>query len=199
MTDARSEELRVLVFKNRGALLSMPAVLLSLFGKPSAFGIAVGLPLAFLGEALRCWAVGYSGATTRSDRVEAPKLVTAGPYAYVRNPLYLGNFMTAAGFTLAFTGKNSFFGRAALAFAALGTLAGVYSMIIPHEEQFLQSEFGEEFTAYCERVPPIVPLSEPAEVGSGDYDPAVLLSSESKTFVTFGAMLAMLALKSMRA
>ncbi|MBV9148263.1 MAG: isoprenylcysteine carboxylmethyltransferase family protein [Candidatus Eremiobacteraeota bacterium] len=193
-----TDQLQTFVFKNRGALLSVPAVLLSLFGKPSAFSVAAGLPLAFLGEALRCWAVGYSGATTRSDRVEAPKLVTAGPYAYVRNPLYLGNFITAAGFTLAFTGRNSFFGRAALAFAALGSIAAVYSMIIPHEEQFLQREFGDEFTAYCDRVPPIVPLSEPAENGTGEYDPDVLLSSESKTFVTFGAMLAMLALKSIR-
>ena len=193
-----SDQLQTFVFKNRGALLSVPAVLLSLFGKPSAFSVAAGLPLAFLGEALRCWAVGYSGATTRSDRVEAPKLVTAGPYAYVRNPLYLGNFITAAGFTLAFTGRNSFFGRAALAFAALGSIAAVYSMIIPHEEQFLQREFGDEFTAYCDRVPPIVPLSEPAENGTGEYDADVLLSSESKTFVTFGAMLAMLALKSIR-
>ena len=193
-----TDQLQTFVFKNRGALLSVPAVLLSLFGKPSAFSVAAGLPLAFLGEALRCWAVGYSGATTRSDRVEAPKLVTAGPYAYVRNPLYLGNFITAAGFTLAFTGRNSFFGRAALAFAALGSIAAVYSMIIPHEEQFLQREFGDEFTAYCDRVPPIVPLSEPAENGTGEYDPDVLLSSESKTFVTFGAMLVILALKSIR-
>ena len=199
MTDPRSEDLRALVFKNRGALLGVPAVLLSLFGKPSALSIAVGLPIAFLGEALRCWAVGYSGATTRSDRVEASTLVTAGPYAYVRNPLYLGNFVTAAGFTLAFTGKNSFFRRAALCCASLGTIAAVYWTIIPHEEQFLQREFGEEFTAYCERVPPIVPLSEPAESQRGDYDPDVLLSSESKTFATFGAMLAMLALKSIRA
>ena len=53
------------------------------------------------------WAVGYSGVTTRGDTVTAPALVTAGPYAYVRNPLYVGNFLTAAGFAIAFTGKNS--------------------------------------------------------------------------------------------
>src|SRR5271165_2373809 len=102
---------RAVVFKNRGSLLTLPALVLAAAGKPSAFSIAVGLPLAFAGEAIRCWAVGYSGTTTRGDTVTAPALVTAGPYAYVRNPLYVGNFLTAAGFAIAFTGKNSALAR----------------------------------------------------------------------------------------
>src|ERR1700736_79938 len=65
------------------------------------------------------WAVGYSGVTTRGDTVTAPALVTAGPYAYVRNPLYAGNFLTAAGFALALTGKNSAPVRCALVGGAL--------------------------------------------------------------------------------
>lgn len=199
MTDPRSEELQALVFKNRGALLGVPAVLLTAFGKPSALSIALGLPLAFIGEAIRCWAVGYSGATTRGDRVEAPKLITAGPYAYVRNPLYVGNFVTAAGFALAYTGKNSFVSRALLVAASLGTMAAVYATIVPHEEQFLRREFGEAFTLYCERVPPLLPLGEPAPDGEGDYDPDVIAATESKTFLTFGAMLAILALKALKA
>src|ERR1700693_1881606 len=91
-------------FRHRGTLLAMPAVALVAFGRPSAGSIALGLPLALAGEALRCWAVGYSGVTTRSGTVTAPALVTAGPYAHVRNPLYAGNFLTALGFSIAFTG-----------------------------------------------------------------------------------------------
>ena len=93
------------VFANRGALLALPALALAALGRPSAFSIAIGLPLAFLGEGIRCWAVGYSGVTTRGDAVTAPKLITAGPYAHVRNPLYIGNAVTGLGFALAFTGK----------------------------------------------------------------------------------------------
>ena len=100
--------------------------------------------------------------TTRGDHLEAPALVTAGPYAYVRNPLYVGNFITAAGFAFAFTGKNSLAARLGLLGLSLGTMAAVYATIIPHEEQFLRSEFGAEFDRYCERVPPLVPLTEPA-------------------------------------
>ena len=199
MTDLRSEEVQALIFKNRGALLAVPAAVLAMFGKPSAFSISTGLPLAFLGEAVRCWAVGYSGVTTRGDHVEAPHLVTAGPYAHVRNPLYVGNFVTAAGFALAFTGKNSFAARVALIAASLGTMAAVYSVIIPHEEQFLRREFGEAFDRYCENVPPLVPLAEPAPDGKGDYKPEVIAEAESKTFASFGAMLAILALKAIKA
>src|SRR5579862_3610326 len=107
MADPRTDDVQAFVFKNRGALLAVPAALLAAFGKPSALSVTVGLPLAIAGELIRCWAVGYSGTTTRGDAVEAPKLVTAGPYAYVRNPLYVGNFITAAGFAIAFTGKNA--------------------------------------------------------------------------------------------
>lgn len=196
--DPRSDELQALVFKNRGALLTIPAVMLAAFGKPSAFSIAVGLPVALAGEAVRCWAVGYSGTTTRGDRVIAPELVTAGPYALVRNPLYVGNFITAVGFAFAFTGKNRALGRLALMAASLGTMAAIYATIVPHEEQYLRSQFGGDFDRYCETVPPIVPLTEPASGGKGTWNPSVIREAESKTFTTFGAMLAVLALKALK-
>jgi protein-S-isoprenylcysteine O-methyltransferase Ste14 len=199
MSDSNSDAFEAFVFKNRGALLAIPAVLLAACGKPSAFGITLGLPLAIAGELIRCWAVGYSGVTTRGDVVEAPKLVTAGPYAYVRNPLYVGNFITALGFAIAFTGKNTRVEKLVLNTAALGSMLGVYSIIVPHEEKFLRSQFGEAFDRYCERVPPVVPQAEPMPDGEGEWRPEVIAEAESKTFATFGAMLATLAIKALRA
>jgi len=196
---ADSQTFEAFVFKNRGALLAVPAAALTIWGKPSAFGIAAGLPIAFAGELLRCWAVGYSGATTRGDMVEAPKLVTAGPYAYVRNPLYLANFVTAAGFALAFTGKNSTLARLSLMAASLGTMFAVYAAIVPHEERFLHEKFGEDFERYCERVPAVVPQLEPMPDGQGVWNAGVIKEAESNTFTTFAAMLASLALKALRA
>jgi protein-S-isoprenylcysteine O-methyltransferase Ste14 len=186
------------VFARRGELLAIPAVTLAALGKPSAFSIALGLPLAFAGEAVRAWAVGYSGVTTRGSEVEAPALVTAGPYAYVRNPLYVGNFITALGFAIAFTGKNEPVVRAGLLAASLSTMLGVYTVIVPHEEAFLRSKFGSAFDDYVARVPRIVPALEPAEPQQGSYDPAVIGKAESRTFITFGLMLAALALKALK-
>lgn len=186
---------RAFVFKNRGLLLAVPAVLLIVFGRPSALSIALGLPLAFAGELLRCWAVGYSGVTTRNDVVTAPKLATAGPYAYVRNPLYIGNFVTAAGFAIAFTGANSDLVRGVLIGGSLALMSAVYAAIVPHEEQFLRSQFGAAFAAYCERVPRIVPRLQPSPVATGHWDAGSLRAAESRTFVLFGAMLVALALR----
>ncbi|PZR56341.1 MAG: hypothetical protein DLM50_08730 [Candidatus Meridianibacter frigidus] len=199
MNDFEGDEFKAFVFKNRGALLALPAIGLILFGRPSAFSISLGLPLAFLGEAVRCWAVGYSGVTTRDDRVVAPELVTAGPYAYVRNPLYVGNFLTAAGFALAYTGKNTFGARLGLMGLGLGSMAAIYAIIIPHEEAFLRSRFGAAFEAYCGEVPPIFPLKEAAAGGKGDYKPEVIPQAESRTFGSLAAMLVILGLKALRA
>ena len=193
------DDIRSFIFKNRGALLAAPAALLAAFGKPSALSVTLGLPLAIAGELVRCWAVGYSGVTTRGDAVEAPELVTAGPYAYVRNPLYVGNFMTAAGFAIAFTGKNSAAQRAALVGGSLAAMVGVYATIVPHEEAFLRAQFGDAFERYCERVPPVLPQLEPMPDGQGTWKPGVIREAESKTFLTFGAMLALLALRALKA
>ena len=194
-----NQDLSSFVFGKRGALLALPAVVLAAFGKPSAFSIAAGLPLAFAGEVVRMWAVGYSGVTTRGDTVTAPALVTAGPYAYVRNPLYVGNFLTAAGFALAFTGKNCATARLVLVGGSLAAMLGVYAVIVPHEEGYLRTTFGAEFDDYCERVPRVVPALEPSEPQRGSYDPDVIAKAETRTWLTFGAMLGVLALKALRA
>ena len=192
---SESTELDAFVFARRGELLAVPAVVLAVLGKPSALSIALGLPLAFAGEAVRAWAVGYSGVTTRGNAVTAPALVTAGPYAYVRNPLYVGNFITALGFAVAFTGANSALARATLVTAALGTMLGVYSVVVPHEERYLRATFGAEFDEYVAAVPRVVPRTAPGGSEAGSYDPSVIGRAESRTFVTFGAMLLALAFK----
>jgi protein-S-isoprenylcysteine O-methyltransferase Ste14 len=133
--------------------------------------------------------------TTRSDQVEAPKLTTAGPYAYVRNPLYVGNFLTALGFTLAFTGGVDPAKRALLAIAGLGTMLAVYATIVPLEEAYLRATFGEAFDVYVDHVPPVFPRTTPARPEHGTYDASVIAKAESRTFVTFGAMLGALAWK----
>jgi protein-S-isoprenylcysteine O-methyltransferase Ste14 len=198
MAAERERTWRDYVFARRGELLAAPAIALGVFGTPDGGSVALGVPVALAGEALRCWAVGYSGVTTRSDTVTAPALTTAGPYAYVRNPLYVGNFITALGFTIAFTGGDTAAKRAILGVLGLGTMLAVYATIVPLEEAYLRSTFGAAFDAYTERVPRLLPRATAAQPQSGTYDPAVILKAETRTFVTFGLMLLALAVKAVR-
>ena len=113
----------------------------------------------------------------------------------MRNPLYIGNFITAAGFAIAFTGANPAATRAALIAVALGTMIAVYATIVPHEESFLRTRFGESFVRYCKDVARIIPQLGPGPAQNGTWKPAVIAQAESRTFLFFGAMLVLLAVK----
>ena len=122
-------------------------------------------------------------------------MTTAGPYAYVRNPLYLGNFLTAAGFTLAFTGGLEWRRRALFSALGLGSMLAVYATIVPLEEAYLRRTFGADFADYAARVPRLVPRVSPARPARGTYDAKTIARAETRTFVTFGLMLGALALR----
>jgi protein-S-isoprenylcysteine O-methyltransferase Ste14 len=68
-------------------------VALGCIGRPSPLGWAIGLVVAGLGVAVRSWAAGYL--------IKSKALITGGPYAYVRNPLYLGRVLIATGMCIA--------------------------------------------------------------------------------------------------
>lgn len=113
-----------------------------------------GLGLIALGWMLRAWGAGSAGRHTRGAQIEAPHLITSGPFAYVRNPIYAGTIVLALGMVLVIGDP-----RALLCTAlALGTL---YFFIVPAEEAFLRTQFGSEYTRYCEAVPRLIPRLHP--------------------------------------
>jgi len=118
---------------------------------PSATSLTVGLPLAACGVALRAWA---AGCLYKNQR-----LATGGPYALVRNPLYLGTLLVAAGLVLA-TRRWEL----AVVFAAAFTF--VYFPTIELEEQHLRKLFPE-YEAYAGRVGLLVPTFGSGYVGEG--------------------------------
>jgi protein-S-isoprenylcysteine O-methyltransferase Ste14 len=188
---------RAIIFKNRGLLLVPVALVLVIFGRPTLASAIAGIAVAALGELLRIWAVGYSGATTRANVVTAPALVTAGPYAYVRNPLYVGNTVIALGFWLAFSGGLPIIDSVMMLAFLIIMVAGVYATIIPLEEAYLIETFGAPYREYLERIPRIFPTRRPPagskRVGTWHVD--VIFRAEIITLVFFGVMVAALLVK----
>jgi protein-S-isoprenylcysteine O-methyltransferase Ste14 len=119
-----------------------------------AFTDTVGVGILIAGYLLRVWALSYGGRCSRSRRAETPKLITTGPYAYIRHPIYVGNLFIGLGMILlseAFPLTPLF-----LAFFALH-----HRIIIPAEEEFLKEKLGEGFDLYAELVPKYFPRALP--------------------------------------
>jgi len=112
------------------------------------------LLLVAAGLALRAWGSGCAGKHTRSATIEAPRLVTGGPFAHVRNPIYTGTICLGFGMAM-LIGDPLAFVLAALAFAIL------YFSIVPAEEHFLKKQFGADYDRYREAVPRLIPRLTP--------------------------------------
>jgi protein-S-isoprenylcysteine O-methyltransferase Ste14 len=111
---------------------------------------AGGLCLVLAGLGVRAWAAGFAGRHTRTSKIEGNKLVTVGPYAHVRNPIYLGSVILGFGMVL-LIGDRRLLVPCALTFLAL------YLGLIPAEEEFLSQKFRDEYEAYCRHVPRLLP------------------------------------------
>jgi protein-S-isoprenylcysteine O-methyltransferase Ste14 len=101
-----------------------------------------------LGEGIRTWSAAHLGATARSSSPRAAKLVTAGPYARTRHPIYWGNLALTMGFVLASGAGFPWFPL----LAAVGFVA-LYARHAREEERALASAFPEAHAAYRARVP----------------------------------------------
>jgi protein-S-isoprenylcysteine O-methyltransferase Ste14 len=108
---------------------------------PDMSSLVMGVPVSLSGLILRAWAAGHLRKNT--------SLATSGPYAWIRNPLYLGTLIVAAGLVIASR-------RWELAALFAAVFAFIYFPVIELEEQHLRTLFPE-FEAYCRRVPMLLP------------------------------------------
>ena len=93
-------DIRHLLFKYRSYTPIPIGLMIIYFARPGNAHPTLGIPLLLMGEAIRIWAVSYAGGKTRTRTVGAPALCSSGPFAFVRNPLYLGNILMYAGIVL---------------------------------------------------------------------------------------------------
>lgn len=112
------------------------------FSDPTYPLIAAGSLVALIGLLIRAWASGH----IRKNR----ELATSGPYAWTRNPLYLGSFIMGAGFVVA-----SGVWWLGLLFVVL--FLGIYLPVMRIEARELTQIFGKEYEDYAEEVPLFFP------------------------------------------
>ncbi|HEX4485386.1 MAG TPA: isoprenylcysteine carboxylmethyltransferase family protein [Terriglobales bacterium] len=126
------------------------AVLYVWLAKPSVLSILLGLVLVIPGLAIRALA---SGHVRKNEQ-----LTTSGPYAYTRNPLYLGSLILALGFVVA---SRSWW----IAGFMLLMFLAIYIPVIKSEEDYLRGKFSE-FDEYARMVPRLIPrIKAPSDGG----------------------------------
>lgn len=122
------------------------AVLYFWLARPTLQSIAFSATLIIPGLLIRALA---SGHVSKNE-----SLATSGPYAYTRNPLYLGSLLIGMGFALA---ARSWWVGVALVIMFFA----IYLPVIRGEESFLRQKFAE-FDEYARRVPRMFPRLTPA-------------------------------------
>jgi protein-S-isoprenylcysteine O-methyltransferase Ste14 len=172
------------LFRHRTALPVPVAVLILTLrigeSTPSPFVVGVGAGITVIGELIRLWGVHHIGAIsrTRSDRLGP--LVASGPFALVRNPLYVGNIALWVGFAI--TARLVW-----LAPVILALLALEYHAIVRWEEALLETRLGQDYREYAARVPRWIPSLHRGDRGlrraTEGFSWRATLFSERGTFI----------------
>jgi protein-S-isoprenylcysteine O-methyltransferase Ste14 len=117
------------------------------FARPQLKWLLCGVGIAFFGLLLR----GYAAGHLRKHK----QLATSGPYAFTRNPLYLGSVLLAVGFSVA---SHSWISTVLLA----AYLSIFYPIVIRREQGELKTLYGAAFEQYSAQVPAFWPRLSPA-------------------------------------
>lgn len=139
-------------FKYRSYTPTIFLIPLFLYGRPTILTLIIGFIILLIGESIRFWGVSYAGGETRTTKVGASNLVTQGPFAYVRNPLYAGNMLIYFGISVM---DNSLFPY--LQIIGIVYFYIQYHFIVKDEENFLRGKFKEKYDDYYNSVPSFIP------------------------------------------
>lgn len=186
--ETRWARVGAVLFRNRGWLpVLFIAVPLLVPGRMTRGGWIAGAVLIVLGEAVRMAGVAAAGSVTRRRSRNVQRLVTYGIFAWMRNPLYVGNFLIWIGFTV-ISGVLWFIPLAVIIFAI------EYTLIVRYEEGVLETTFGEQYLAYKQRTPRWFPRP-PSLALEGEHDWGEAWKSEISTFLQYAALTAAFVVK----
>ena len=183
-----SARVGAVLFRHRG-WLPVPFLLVPLIahGSTDAMNWILGLAFIGIGEAIRLAGVAAAGTVTRRRSRTVQRLVTYGIFAWMRNPLYVGNFLIWLGF-IVISGVFWFIPVAIVLFAI------EYTLIVRYEEGVLESIFGDEYLRYKERTSRWFPRP-PGTDEEGEHHWGEAWRSEVSTFLQYLAIAALFVAK----
>ena len=163
---------------------------------PSPFLAGIGVGVTVLGELIRLWGVHHIGTISRTRSERLGPLVAGGPFALIRNPLYVGNIALWVGFAL--TARLVWLAPVIFVLFALE-----YHAIVRWEETLLAERLGEPYRRYVQRVPRWLPrlgddsshATEQAMPSSAAFSWRETLFSERGTLIAIGVGYGLLAVK----
>lgn len=148
------------------------------FAHPRLKWLICGVGIAIIGLMIR----GYAAGHLRKHQ----QLATSGPYAFTRNPLYLGSVLLAAGFSVA---SHSWISTILLG----AYLAIFYPVVIRREQTELQAHYGDAFVRYASRVPAFWPRLTPAMPSAEKFSwPLYLKNREYEASIGLAVAMAIL-------
>ena len=173
------------IFKYRSYTPIPFLILMLIYENATVTSLAVGFAIAFIGELIRLWGVSWAGSETRTTGgVGGSFLVISGPFAHVRNPLYVGNILMYLGLGIMSMSLFPYLQIVAILFFIMQ-----YLFIVKEEEEFLKIKFSSDYKKYLENVPRFGWRLKPYKVES-ILQPEFILSkglkSETRTLQAFG-------------
>ena len=186
-------DIRDFFFRNRGYIPIPLAIIILAFASIKIELLPIGVILVVTGELLRLNGVRYAGGETRTLKVGASALCTSGPFAYLRNPLYLGNVIIYAGMVFIAGGEFVWI----LLPATLTFFFLEYGLIISLEEEPLRKKFNEEYGEYLSMVRRLIPRVSPWKGGSETVPMTIekTLRTEKRTLQIIGGFILLLILR----
>ncbi|OGU68601.1 MAG: protein-S-isoprenylcysteine methyltransferase [Ignavibacteria bacterium RBG_16_36_9] len=142
-----------LAFKYRSYTPIPFLILMLIFQQSTPLTLIIGFAVALIGELIRFWGVSWAGSETRTTGgVGGTFLIISGPFAYVRNPLYVGNILLYLGL-----GIMSFALFPYLQIVAIIFFLIQYYFIVSEEEKYLLEKFKDDYKDYRKNVPAFFP------------------------------------------
>jgi protein-S-isoprenylcysteine O-methyltransferase Ste14 len=129
------------------------------FNTATILVLLLGILCALVGALIRTWGSAYLGASIVQDSaMHGEGVVSAGPYRYLRNPLYLGTFIHTFALALLMPPSGAIFCILAIGLFQLRLIAA--------EESFLTTKLGAPYLAYCAKVRRLIPALTPRVLAS---------------------------------